>query len=402
MRFLFCSLASRGFVYPCIAIAQELRNKGHEVAFVTDVSFTEELRNLGFERIPRGAKDGGSFWSQAWYEPVAILIQVKHIEHALTQFCPDIIVGQHLTFGPLLVRERQSIPLALVGSATYLWPTKGCNPDRPRSEDERRKVWRLNSMLKTYKEVRKLSGLKPWAKVPADNPLLADLFMIRSVPELETSTAELPEQAHLIGACLWEPRQTCLELEEWLESELSAGKPVVYVHQGRFFQFPHFWSDLIKVSVELGVRVAASTDVMDCDIGQLPQDSFIRPHVPQSQVLRKASTAVLSANATAALGALCAGVPTLLIPAGGEQPDVAEVCKNAGSAIVLEPQSVTVEILRRELQILLTNTQMRREAQRLSSAFSQVNSAKTAGDLLERLAGENNQNVKPCDVALQL
>lgn len=402
MRFLFCSLASRGFVYPCIAIAQELRNRGHEVAFVTDVSFTEELHSLGFERIPRGPTDGRSFWGQAWYEPIAILIQVKHIEYALKQFCPDIVVGQHLTFGPLLVRERQSIPLALIGSATYLWPTRGNNSSRPKSEDERRKAWRLTSMVKTYKEARELAGLKPWTQVPTDNPLVSDLFMVRSVPELETYTAELPERVHLIGACLWEPPQTCRDLEEWLSREASAGKPVLYVHQGRFFQFPHFWPDLMKVASELGIRVAASTDVMDCDIGQLPPDSFIRPHVPQSQVLRRASAAVLSANATAALGALCAGVPTLLIPAGGEQPDLAEVCRSAGSTIVLDPQTVTADILRQELQSLLTNTQMQRVAQKLASAFSQVNSAKTASDLLEGVVGENNQNVKSCDVALQL
>jgi UDP:flavonoid glycosyltransferase YjiC (YdhE family) len=124
---------------------------------------------------------------------------------------------------------------------------------------------------------------------------------------------------------------------------------------------------------------------MDCDIGEVSSDSFVRPYVPQSQILRRASAAVLSGNATAALGALTAGVPTLLIPAGGEQPDVAEACVNAGSARLLTPESMTVERLRNELSFLLQDVQIRRTTRQLAEAFSRVNSAQVAADLLERL-----------------
>jgi len=44
MRFLCCALASHGFVYPAIGIAQVLRQHGHEVAFVTDFTFNDILR----------------------------------------------------------------------------------------------------------------------------------------------------------------------------------------------------------------------------------------------------------------------------------------------------------------------------------------------------------------------
>lgn len=44
MRFLVCSLASHGFLYPAIRIAQALRGPAHVVAFVTGSAFGDTLQ----------------------------------------------------------------------------------------------------------------------------------------------------------------------------------------------------------------------------------------------------------------------------------------------------------------------------------------------------------------------
>lgn len=385
MRVLFCSLARPGFLHPCLAIAEELRARRHKVAFVTHVDLTPQLHNFGFERIPRGPNDGPSFGAQIWYEPLSMLIQVKHIEYAIQRFCPDILVGQHLTFGPLLVKERQGVPVALVGSATYLWPSRLIQHDgRGTSISERRKLWRFTHMLDSYCEARRLLHLSRFSHDDGSNPLIGDLFMVRSVPQLEKNFAELPEQVRLIGACLWEPTEQCAELEQWLDDPKLSHKPIVYVHQGKFFQFPHFWSRLLQLTCEVGVRIAASTDMMDCDIGRVPPGSFIRPQLPQGRIFRRASAAVLSANATGVLGALAAGVPTFLIPAGGEQPDVAEVCVAAGCSRSLDAERITDENLREGMCTLLSDCRMGAAAKRLAVAFSQTRSPEVAADLLEQ------------------
>jgi UDP:flavonoid glycosyltransferase YjiC (YdhE family) len=286
------------------------------------------------------------------------------------------------------VKERQSIPVGLIGSATYLWPLIGGTFEQSKSDSHKRKAWRFDGMVKTYKEARRLLRLGDSAEASEGNPLLGDLFMIRSVRELESNVGLMPEEVRLIGACLWEPEQVDPELDEWLNNAQSARIPILYVQQGRFFQFPHFWPELMRVASELGVRVAASTGSMDCDVGEPPPDSFVRPYVPQGHVFRRADAAVLSANATAALGTLTAGVPALLIPAGGEQPDIAELCESAGSARLLDPASATVDTLRSELQIVLTDLRLKRAAGNLAAAFSSVNSAKIAADLLEDAASK--------------
>lgn len=409
MRFLFCSLASRGFLYPCVGIAEELLRRGHKIAFVTDGSFRVELEQLGLQRIPRSdSDDGASFWVKHWSEPLAILIQAKHIEYAIRQFLPDVLIGQHLTLGPLLVRQRQGVPLALIGSVTYLWPTdisKVTLPDSHSDLGTRRfsdlKSWRFNDMFQILKEAQRLVGCDISQEMPEENPLLGDLFMLRTVPELEKDFKKMPQQVRLIGACLWEPAQVCQELEGWLKNAIQLRQPVMYVHQGRFFQFPHFWPDLVRVASEEGISVAASTQMMDCNVGQIPQSFFVREHVPQSQVLRHASIAVLSANATAALGALTSGVPSLLIPAGGEQPDIAELCATNGSARLLYPHDVTAEALRNEIHMLLTDHRIQHSAGALSAAFSRINSAKVTADLLEGLASRRSLTSRSDNVSFQ-
>ena len=122
MRFLFCSLASHGFVYPAIGIAEVLRRRGHKVAFVTDLTCRDTLGQAGFARIPRGNTDGPSFQVKHWAEPLAVAIQVKHIEYALEQFNPDVMLGQQLTLGPLIAGDRHRLPVAMLGLAAYLWP----------------------------------------------------------------------------------------------------------------------------------------------------------------------------------------------------------------------------------------------------------------------------------------
>jgi UDP:flavonoid glycosyltransferase YjiC (YdhE family) len=179
MRALFCSLDSPGFLYPAIGLAAELRARGHEVAFVTDRSARPRLAQAGFERLPRGGRDGSSFQTGNWSLPLAVALQVAHIEHALADFNPDLIVGQALALGPLIVRERWGLPVAIQGHATHSWPGAGAP-----SVAERRRAWRHRTMLRLLNEARALARLPALAAGADENPLLGDLFLFRSVPEL--------------------------------------------------------------------------------------------------------------------------------------------------------------------------------------------------------------------------
>jgi UDP:flavonoid glycosyltransferase YjiC (YdhE family) len=391
MKFLVCSLDTPGFLFPLIGIATALRSRGHEVAFVTNLQHEALLADNGFQRIPRGATDGESFQVANWGKPFSIALQVKHIEHALDLFPADILVGQSLTFGPLLVADRRDLPVGLLGFCTYLWPADVSAADcaypldvSARSSAEEWRAWRYRGMLQTFNDARALFRPETFVK-SLRAPLLGDLFLLQSVAELEPQQ-DLPERVQLVGSCLWEPETCHPDLEEWLAETVRLGSPLVYVQHGRSFHIPNFWRGLVEALAGGEYRVAASTGRLDGEIGSLPENFFVRPHLPQGKILPRAEVVVASANTTAVLGALTAGVPSLLIPAGGEQPDVAALCRTLGVARTLAPEEATPERIQVGITDLLADTAFRERSRRYSSAFAKLNGCERAADLLASLA----------------
>ena len=375
-----------------IGIAGELERLGHEVAFVTDEKLGGVLSDHGQRRFPRGLKDGKSFNVAEWVGSSQVAIQVKHIEYALECFPADALVGQSLTLGPLLVAERQSLPVAILGFCTYLWPT--CNGDlgQDRAFDERL-TWRYGETVRWWNEARALFRLPPFTGGYEDTPFLGDLFLLRNVPELEPRSEALPDRVQLVGSCLWEPEEISPELESWLAETDRSGLPLIYIQHGRFFHVPGFWAQLVEALAGRDYRVAASVSRMDQEIGDLPANFFVHPCVPQGRVLRQAAAVVASANTTVFLGALEAGVPSLLIPAGGEQPDVAELGRRLGVAEILSPQEVTVDRLCAEVHRLLEHGGYREAARHHSAALARMNSFERVGHLLETLAKTHDRTV---------
>ena len=388
MRALVCSLDSPGFLYPAIGLAAELRARGHEVAFVTDRGARARLAKAGFERLPRGGRDGSSFQTGSWSLPLAIALQVGHVEHALGKLVPDLIVGQALALGPLIVRERWGLPVAVQGHATHAWPGAGGS-----AVAERRGAWRHRTMLRLLNEARALARLP--ARQPGlgpgvlENPLLGDLFLLRSVPELDGPTAVLPGRAHHVGACLWEPgAPPDDELTAWMAAARQDGAPIVYAYHGRCFGGHDVWASLVAAAAGGALRIAAATGRMEPWLEQTMAAGqfYLRRDLEPSRVLRHADLMIGSATSAAVLGALSHGVPCLLLPTGDEQGELAERVERAGAGRILPPKAATPAVLRRSIQEMLGDGSMRRQARRLERAFARFAGFAAAADLVATLA----------------
>lgn len=382
MRYLFCPLASHGFVYPALGVAEALRRRGAEVAFVTGPAFAGTIADAGFERIPRGAKDGDSFDVGIWAHPLSAAMQVKHVEYALKRFTPDVLVTSQLANGPLLVAEREELPVAVIGLAAYLWPLWPRDA-APVNGADKLLEWRHGDMMGHFNRARSLFGMQPVDAHHLDTPLHGDMFMVQSVPELETGAGLFPERVRCVGSCLWEPaRETDAELTLWLEQSSEAGQPIVYVQHGRSFEKPGFWSRLVAALKDRPVRVVASIGRMDKEAGAVPDGWFVRGHVPQGQVLSRASAVISTGHTSAVLGALAHGLPSLLIPSGSGTEDIAERCVGAGAALALFDEEATARPLGRLIEELLHGESLKENARRLRDAFAAFDGRELAAELL--------------------
>ena len=383
MKILLCPIGSRGFVYPMIGIAQRLRKRGHQVAFATSAEFAGVIAEAGFERLPRGKTDGESFHLASWGHPIAIAIQVRHVQHAIERFHPEILLSSTLALGPLIAGELAGLPVAMLGLSTYLWPVD-CSGSSPRTDPLAE--WRHREMVELYNSARGLFGLSARPSSPEGSPLLGDLYMLQTIPLLEPLTQQLPARVRLVGSCLHEADAADTELLEWLKSD-AEGRPLLYVQHGSVFRAGgSFWARLVAAAEELGTRVAAAVE-RHRDPPPTFHDAnwLVRGHVPQGPVLRQAAGVVCSGNTTAVLGALTHGLPLLLFPTGGEQPALAGRCVAAGAAVAL-PASSPVAELRAALERLVDAGDQREAARRLQAAFAAYDGPGIAARALEQLA----------------
>ena len=388
MRYLFCSLSSFGFLLPSMGIAEALRRRGHEVAFVADIKVSDTLARAGFRRIPRGDPDGSSFNIELAGHPLDTMRQVRHVERALDSFAADVVVTQQLALGPYIAAERKSLPVATVGLATYLWP-RTVPPDNESIRDA--EVSRYRGFFLAYDVVRDMLGMEKRVYSFDKSPIIGDLFLLRSIPELEGRIEELPPQVHCVGDCLWELQINAdPALTDWLESTKASGEPLIYVQPGRSFERNAFWANLVKVLRDQPIRVAAAVGRMDTETGDVPTNFFVRPHLPQSVILPYARGVISNATTTSTLGALSHGRPLLMIPGGGgaEQFELARRCVRSGAALYLPPSQSNEDILLDLIQSLLDRSDVREAAERMRDAFSAAGGPERAADLLETLGSQ--------------
>ncbi len=387
MKFLFCSLSNYGFIYPAIGIAQTLRQRGHEVLFLTSSTLGKIIEKAGFELVTCSEQDNPGFRVYNWGKPFAVAIQVKHIEYAIKNLAPDMIVGQHLTLGPFITRRLCNIPVAILGLAAYLYPAcKSLFERSPQTESEERLVWRYGDMMRLYNEACELLKLSPSSADYRETPLLGDLFLLRSVPELEGNVDILPDRVHFVGDCLWEPPLFAPELICWLKKFDTSTKPLIYVQPGRSFEDPNFWPHLVNALKNRPVHVIASVGRMDGEIGEIPENFFVRKHIPQGLILPKAKAVICSGHSTAVLGAITHKLPSLTIPYGSGTEDIAERCQRAGVSIRISPFQMTVETIGKAVDQLLDCPNLQKNSQLLQQAFIKANNKNQAAYLLEDLA----------------
>jgi MGT family glycosyltransferase len=385
MRYLFCSLDNFGFLFSSMGIAEALRRRGHEVAFVTDIKLAGVVERAGFQRIPRGEPDGSSFLVEISGHPMDTMRQVRHVERALERFPADVLVTQQLALGPYVVAERKALPVATVGMATYLWP-HGLAPEE--SELREKLVRRYRGFYLAYAYVREMLGMERHAHNIDQSPLIGDVFLLRSVPELEGDVNGLPPQVHCVGDCLWEPPgPPDAELDAWLAAARESGEPLLYVQPGRAFDRRAFWRSLVEALTGQPVRVVAAVGRMDREVEQVPSNFFVRPHVPQAAILPHARAVVSNATTTSVLGALTHGLPLLLIPGAGgaEQMDLTQRCLSAQAGLYLPDSEAEPASILERVRTLLGSEELRAAAVRLQTPLRRAGGHERAAHLLEEL-----------------
>jgi len=378
MRVLFVSIGSYGLVLPALGAAVELARQGHTPVFLTHQRGADLVEQAGFSCVSKVTGTSG-LNIEGWWTPVQAYPQFQLVERAIRKARPDVIVTDHFATGAIIAGRAFEVPVAVLGPVAYLYPVADCPAD---SAAAKIRGARYATIMDGYQQTAQLLGLPP---TDDDSPFLGDRYLLRSVPSFEVYAAALPERVRFAGACLYDVPRHDDALAAWIESDVE-GRPVALMQIEKLFDFNDPIQAILALCEERGIRVAAALGPGFTKYRTFATASaYIGDHLPQRQILERSRFVISTGQPTAVLGAICAGLPTLILDYGSGAAELLHCCATAGNGAGLPGNTADADSLAPLLDRMISDDAMRSNALRVQQAFAEVDSFAVIAEILDEL-----------------
>lgn len=388
-RFLFVVPPFAGHVNPTVAVAAELVERGHQVAWTGVPGLTETLlpdgarflaavepevaaaaAALGGDRPEVRGAAAFKFLQEEVLFPLADHM-VTGVDAAVDAFRADLLVVDQQALAGAVVGRRRDLRwvTSATTSAELVDPLAGL--PKVAAEMHRRRV-----------DLQVRHGVSASVAHSGDLRRSPHLTLAYTVQEL---TGPVPDSAGDSGTILFVGPATSGRAEpvdtfDW--QALDTGRPVVLVSLG-------------TLNAGLGerfFRVAAEafegqewTGVFVCPPALLPAapPNVVRSErVPQLALLERASGVISHAGHNTVCESLAAGLPLVVAPIRDDQPVVADQVVRAGAAVRVRFARVRAEELRAAVTQILVEGPERQAARALATSFAAAGGAPAAADAL--------------------
>jgi UDP:flavonoid glycosyltransferase YjiC (YdhE family) len=395
MRVLFSNLAGSGHFHPLVPTARALQQAGHEVAFATPEESHEAVKASGFQVFAAGIGFQELLSQRMGLSPEQML--ARQVEMAnlspeqrmgamgamvgmfvegfttprlpqmvavCEQWRPQLIVRESMECSAVLVGEKLGIPQASIQVGGMLMDAG--NP---------------KLFAQHMDGVRESFGLKADPELKQLYPHLHLSFMPRSY-----FAQPLPPTTRYLRADVFD-KSGSEGLPDWV-SKLG-GRPIIYATLGTAFNklsnhLRTIADGLENEDVELIITVGR--DVDPAVLGPRPANVHVERYIPQSMLLPRCAVAILHGGYSSVMSALYAGVPSLILPLGADQPINAEASQRIGTARTLRPDSLTPELVRQQVREVLADNAMRERVRRMRDEIQAQPGVEHGVALLEQLA----------------
>lgn len=430
-RFLVTLWPFTGHLLPQVAIAQALRDRGHEVAFYSGEAVRHHVegqgfRFFGFDRVDqevafrtmrtvdtgdRRARPGGGRLMPLMRDWLVETIpdQIGDIRAVLDEWQPAAIATDLSMWGSVAVLpDLGAPPVAL--SSTFMGPLipgpdapafgVGLKPPHgPAGRLVHRGLTELTERLgmplrRRLDEIRADLGLGPLGESVNRHTASLPLYIVGNVRELDYGRHDLPSSVHYVGNCIWYPESDKTDgapTADWLE-RIPTGRPWVHVCESTLaFGDPFLLRTAVQAlagePVEVILTVGAGRDPQAPGFDVSAPNIHVARWLHHGTLLPRCAALVTVGGKATVMAAAQAGVPMVVVPTTWDKPDNARRVTEAGVGVRLSARACNAANLRAAVRRVLYGPEFKAPVSRLAATLADAPGAPRAAELLEQLAG---------------
>ena len=413
MKIVFATFGSLGDLHPYIAVARELKRRGHAPMIATFVEYRDavEAAGIGFApmRPEMGRFGDKTAMMQRLIDPrrgPELMVRELFMPHLaesyedLERACAgaDLLVTHPLTFAGPLLAEKHGLrwastalspmtmfsavdPPLFPGAEWMQWARRlGVAPYRLVFRIPRAIVRRWEQPLRDFRARLGLPATGALAQIEGQFSPRLHLALFSRL--LAAPQPDWPAGTVMCGFPRYDGAAPAHDAA--LDEFLAAGDPPVVFGLGSsaVMVAGSFWSRAIEAVSRLGRRAILLAGEAEGVAGTPSIRVF--DYLPYSAVFPRAAAIVHSGGIGTLAQALAAGRPQLVTPVAFDQPDNARRAAGLGVARTLAFSKVTAAGLARELAIVMEHASLSTRAREVGAAISGEDGARGAADALER------------------
>jgi rhamnosyltransferase subunit B len=414
-RIAVTTLGTLGDLHPMIAIALELRQRGHDVVFVTHEVYQSKLQALGFEfhsmrpdftamndpqEMARmmDLKTGQEYMVRQWANPHLREMYTDVLNVAKS--ADFIFSGEGVMVTPLVAEKLEMqwassamVPLSFfsIYDPPVLAPFPALAKLYKLGPSVNRGVLNFaklvsNSWAEPIRQLRRELDLSPINY----NPFLENRFSPYLVVALFSSVLgqsqpDWAENTVIAGFTFYDGTQDGAELASELKQFLEAGNPPIVFTLGSaaVMNAGNFYKESLQAVTQLDRR-AVFLIGNNPPLKNLPANVLAVNYAPYSQIFPRACAIVHQGGIGTTAQALRAGRPTLIMPYSHDQPDNAARIQGLGTSRTISRKHYSASRVAKELSELLENPSYKTKASEIGRTIQAEDGVGVACDAIEK------------------
>ncbi len=425
LRIVLSNIGTYGDTNPLIAIALELRRRGHTPVMALPEVYRSRIAPLGLEfhalrpdidpgntklvEMIYDVKKGTETGLREFLFPVLRETYSDLLDAATKPERADLLLLGELNYAGPIVAEVTGIPWASYVLAPFSFfsaydpPVLPPYPRLARADKVKgmgRAMKRLARFVtrkwpEPIYELRRELGLKKGKNPIFDAKHSPNLVLALFSRVLGVEQKDWPENTLIAGFCYYDAESGNAELPVELKKFLSAGEaPVVFtLGSAAVLAAGDFYEQSARAAKKLGVRAVllVGTDPRNRPQQELPDSICVAEYAPYSKLFPHVSLAVHQGGVGTTAQCLRAGRPMLIMPYSHDQPDNARRMKRLGVARVIQKAHYKPWRVARKIRAMLAEPEFEERARKRAEEMARENGVKAACDALEKLHAQTAQ-----------